>query len=198
MMRLPLFVTVLLPVLSCSADAEPMSPLADQVALGHAADDWKIAALKPLDITLGDAGPDGARSVAVTVDRDALLRDLPTLQQHGAISKSITADEVGKRPASYSNILTLLLTSYAVHDLYGARPDLGVTRWKVALTPVLADAAQSRREVLAFTFDRLRYDSTDWDRLAFTDFPQITAGFSYNLRFNLEMSHEVDGSIADD
>ena len=37
-----------------------------------------------------------------------------------------------------------------------------------------------------------------WDRLAFNDFPRAAPGFSYNLRFTLEMSHELDGSIAND
>lgn len=180
------------------ASAEPWQAPTTQAAVGHAGDSWKADVLKTLEIDIGAAGVDGARNIAVVVDRNALARDVPTLQEHGALSNSITADQVQKRPASYSNALTLLLTSYAVRNLYGARQDLGVTRWKVVLSPAFGDIAQVRREMFAFTFDRPRYDSIDWDRLAFTDFPRAANAFSYNLRFTLEMSHEVDGSIDED
>lgn len=197
-MRMLLPVTLLLPALRFPASAEPLPTPATQAAVSHAGESWKVDALKPLDIVVGAAGADGVRNVAVAVDRIALTREVPMLQEHGALSQSIDADEVRRRPASYSNALTLLLASYAVRDLYDTHPDLGVTRWKVALSPALAGTAQGRQEMFAFTFDRPRYESIDWDRLAFTDFPHAAGGFSYNLRFTLEMSHEVDGSISDD
>jgi len=52
--------------------------------------------------------------------------------------------------------------------------------------------------MFSFTVDLPLFERIDWDRLAIPEFPKAVAGFSYNLRFTLEMSHEVDGSIADD
>ncbi len=197
-MRSLLLVTLLFPALSFPASADPTEASFTQIAVGKAGDSWKAEALKPLNVAVGAAGTDGVRNVAVVVDRIALAREVPTLQEHGALSNSVTPDEIEKRPASYGNALSLLLTSYAVRDLYDALPDLGATRWKVALSPASGDATQTRREMFAFNFDRPRYESIDWDRLAFTDFPRAAAAFSYNLRFTLEMSHEVDGSIDED
>lgn len=193
-----LLVTLLLPVLPGPAVAASLEAPITRVAIAKAGDGWKAEVLKPLNILVGAPGVNGVRSVAVVVDRVTLPLDVPTLQEHGALSKSITSDEVEKRPVSYSNALSLLLTSYAVRDLYNAHPDLGVTRWKVALLSAPGDTAKVTREMFAFAFDRQRYESIDWDRLAFTDFPRAAAAFSYNLRFTLERSHEVDGSINED
>lgn len=128
---------------------------------------------------------------------------VPLLQEHGALSKDITADGMDKRPASYANAISLLLVSYAVHDTYAAHPELGATRWKVLLTSPSdeagsAKAGQGGREIYAFTFDRSRYQTLDWDKLPFTEFPNAADKFSYNLRFTLDMSREVIGSIDDD
>ncbi len=150
---------------------------------------------QPFQIELGDSGPDGARSVGVVVDRAALLDELPALQEQGALSKAISGDDVAKHPASYANALSLLLAFRAVHDLYAGDPGLGVTRWRVAAAP---GGGQGAREMFSFTFDRPTYERLPWDRLAFTDLPKAAPGFSYNLRFTLEMSREVDGSIGDD
>ena len=164
----------------------------------QAGESWRAAVLKPLDIKIDGNNTDVAQSISVVVDRLALLHELPNLQEHGALSTSFTGDDVAKRPASYTNVLSLLLTSYAVRNLYATHPDLGATRWKVSLSPASDGDGQAVREMFSFRFDRPLYESIAWDRLAFTDFPNAAAGFSYNLRFTLEMSHEVNGSIADD
>ncbi len=186
MLRVLLFASVLLWVLPYRAGAEP------------AGKGWRAGALDALNVTLGDDGGDGVRSVIVTTDRAALLRVMPALQEHGAFSKNVTASDLERRPASTGNALALLLTSYAVHDLYAGRPDLAATRWKVLLSPASDGAVHGTREMFSFAFDRPRYEDIDWDHLAFAGFPRAAIGFSYNLRFNLEMSREVDGSIADD
>jgi len=159
------------------------------------ADAWRADVLTPFDVRLGEVGPGGVRRVSVAVDRAALLHELPSLQKHGALSNGITGDDVTARPASYTNVLSLLLTSYAVRDLYAAHPDVGVTRSRVSAAP---NGGHEEREMFFFTFDRAPYKRVDWDRLVFTDFPRVAAGFSHNLRFTLEISHEVDGTIADD
>ena len=198
MIRSLLLAAFLIPALPYGAGADALPGPVTQAAMAYAEHDWKANALRPLSVAFGETRPDGARSVAVLVDRAALFAELPTLQEHGVLSKSITGDALEKRPASYSNALALLLTSYAVRDLYDAHLDLGATRWKVLLSPSPGNMAQDRREMFAFTFDRPRYESIDWDRLAFTEFPHVAGAFSYNLRFTLEMSHELDGSIAED
>ena len=161
-------------------------------------DGWKADALKPLDLKIDGNGSESPRSVTVTIERGALLAELPMLQEHGALSKSITDEEVAKQPASYTNVLSLLLTSYAVRNLYGAYPELGRTRWKVSLTAPADVGSRDTREIYSFAFDRSLYERTAWDRRPFTEFPKIAAEFSYNLRFTLDMSHEVSGSIDDD
>jgi len=166
--------------------------------VAQARESWRAAVLKPLDIKVDGENADGARRIIVVVDRVALLHELPSLQEHGALSTSISDDDVAKHPASYANALSLLATSYAVRDLYATHPDLGATRWKVSLSPASDGDGQAVREMFSFVFDRPRFQSVEWDRLAFTEFPKVAAGFSYNLRFTLEMSHELDGSIADD
>jgi len=180
-MRLLLLAGVLLPGLAGQAAAQ-------------AGENWKADVLRPLDVRVGESGPDGARRVSVVVDRTGLLSELPTLQEHGALSPSIAGDEVEKHPASYSNVLALLLTSWRVRDLYAADPDLGATRWKVSA----ADGDQGVHEMFSFSFDRAHFESIAWDRLPFTEFPNAAPRFSYNLRFTVEMSHEMDGTIADD
>jgi len=160
----------------------------------QAGESWKAEVLKPLDIEMGDNGPDGARRISVVFDRTALLNELPRLQEHGALSTSIAGDDVEKHPASYANVLALLLTSWRVRDLYATDPALGATRWKVSA----ADGDRGVREMFSFSFDRVHFASLPWDQLPFTDFPRAAPGFSYNLRFTVEMSHEVDGTIADD
>ncbi len=155
----------------------------------------RAMAAPPFQVKLGDSGPDGARNVGVAVDRAALLDELPALQEQGALSNAISGDDVAKHPASYANALALLLASRAVRGLYASDPGLGVTRWRVAAAP---DGGQGTREMFSFTFDRPTYERLPWDRLAFTEFPRAAPGFSYNLRFTLEMSRELDGSIDDD
>ncbi len=166
--------------------------------VAQAGESWRAAVLKPLDIKVDGENADGARRISVVVDRIALLHELPGLQEHGALSTSISDDDVAKHPASCANALSLLATSYAVRDLYATHTDLGATRWKVSLSPASDGDGQAVREMFSFVFDRPRFQSVEWDRLAFTEFPKVAAGFSYNLRFTLEMSHELDGSIADD
>ena len=161
-------------------------------------DDWKADAFKALSLKIDGNGSSGMRSVAVVIDRAALLAELPMLQKHGALSKSITDEEVAKQPASYTNALSLLLTSHAVRRLYEARPELDRTRWNVSLAGPAGAHGQGTREIYSFGFDRPLYARTAWDRLPFTEFPTIADRFSYNLRFTLDMAHEVSGSIDDD
>lgn len=162
------------------------------VSLLWAVPDRAVAG-QPFATELGAIGADGARKVNVIIDRPALLAELPALQQQDALSKDISADEAAKHPASYANAFALLLTSRAVRDLYSGNPELGVTRWRV-----VADDGQGAREMFSFSFDRPTYERLPWDRIAFTDFPKAAPGFSYNLRFTLEISRELDGSIAED
>lgn len=197
MHRVLLFAGVLLSLPLHRANADPFPVFADQAA-AQTAEGWKTAVLKALEIEVGGSLGDGVRRVTVTADRTALLKELPALQEHGALSKDLTGDELEKRPASHSNALALLLTSYAVPRLYADRPDLGATRWTVLLSPAPGDVARGMREMFSFGFDRPRYEAIAWDRIAPTDLPKIALGFSYNLRFTLEMSRELDGSIADD
>ena len=161
-------------------------------------DDWKADALKALSLKIDGNGSESTRSVAVVIDRAALLAELPMLQEHGALSKSITNEEVAKQPASYMNALSLLLTSYAVRRLYETRPELDRTHWKVSLASAADANGQNAREMYSFTFDWPLYARTAWDRLPFTEFPKLANKFSYNLRFTLDMSHEVSGSVDDD
>ena len=160
--------------------------------------DWKADALKALSLKIDGNGSGGMHSVAVVIDRAALLAELPMLQKHGALSRSITDEEVAKQPASYTNALSLLLTSHAVRRLYEARPELDRTRWNVSLAGPAGAHGQGTREIYSFGFDRPLYARTAWDRLPFTEFPTIADRFSYNLRFTLDMAHEVSGSIDDD
>lgn len=160
--------------------------------------DWKADALKALDLKIDGNDSESTRSVAVVIDRAALLAELPMLQEHGALSKSITDEEVAKQPASHTNALSLLLTSYAVRSLYGTRPELGRTRWKVSLAGAANASGRDTREIYSFAFDRPLYARTAWDQLPFTEFPKLADKFSYNLRFTLDMSREVSGSIDDD
>ncbi len=164
----------------------------------QAGESWRAAVLKSLDIKIDGENADGSRRITVVVDRVALLHELPSLQEHGTLSTSISDDDIAKHPASYANALSLLATSYAVRDLYATHPDLSATRWKVSLSPASDGDGRAVREMFSFVFNRPRFHSVEWDRLAFTEFPKVAAGFSYNLRFTLEMSHELDGSIADD
>ncbi len=197
MLRTLLFAVSLLPLSLRQAGADPLPAFVSRASV-QAGENWKAEVLKALEIKVGGDSGDGVRRVTVTSDRAALLRELPVLQGHGALSNDITASEFEKRPASYSNALALLLTSYAVPRLYAGHPDLGATQWKLLLSPAPDDAAQGMREMFSFGFDRPRYEGIAWDRLAFTDFPRAAAGFSYNLRFTLEMSRELDGGINDD
>ena len=160
--------------------------------------DWKVDALKALDLRIDGNGSEGARSVVVVIDRAALLAKLPMLQEDGALSKSITDEEVARQPASYTNALSLLLTSYAVRSLYAARPELDRTRWNVSLAGPADAHGRNTREIYSFVFDRPLYAHTAWDRLPFTEFPKLADRFIYNLRFTLDMSREVSGSIDDD
>ncbi len=167
-------------------------------ASGTDGDGWKADALKPLDLKIDGSSSETARSVAVKINRTALLAEVPMLQEHGALSKNITGKDVARQPASYTNVLSLLLTSYAVRNLYEAHPELGRTRWNVFLTAPTDTGDSIAREIYSFAFDRPLYERTAWDRLPFTEFPKVAAGFSYNLRFTLDMSHEVSGSIDED
>lgn len=172
--------------------------LAASSAASGDGDGWKAEALAALDLKTDDDGCDSECSVTATIDRAALLAELPTLQEHGALSKDITANDVAKQPAFYANAFSLLLTSYAVHHLYASRPELGRTRWKVLLSAPAASDDRNAREVYSFAFDRPLYESTAWDRVPFTEFPKAAAKFRYNLRFKLDLSREVSGSIDDD
>ena len=168
----------------------------DTAGIGGA--DWKADVLKALDLRIDGDGSEGTRSVAVVMDRAALLAELPVLQEHGALSKGITQEEVARQPASYANALSLLLTSYAVQSLYAARPELDRTRWTVTLAGPADAHGGDTREMYSFAFDRPRYARTAWGRLPFTEFPKLADRFSYNLRFTLDMSREVSGGIDDD
>lgn len=165
---------------------------------GTDGDGWKADALKALDLRIDGNGSESTHSVAVVIDRTALLAELPTLQEHGALSKGITNEEVAKQPASYTNALSLLLTSYAVRSTYEGLPELDRTRWKVSLAGPADANGPETREIYSFAFDRALYAHTAWDRLLFTEFPKLAHKFSYNLRFTLDMSREVSGSIDDD
>ena len=183
------------------SDAGPPSSLEVLIALSatsHDWDGWKVDALRALDFKIDGNGSGNLRVVAVTIDRGALLAELPMLQENGALSKSITKEEVARQPASYTNALSLLLTSYAVRNLYGAHPELGRTHWKVSLKGPADAGGQEAREMYSFAFDQSLYENTVWDQLPFTEFPRIAETFSYNLRFTLDMSREVSGSIDDD
>jgi len=195
MLRTLLFAVSLLPLSLRQAD--PLPAFVGRASV-QAGENWKAEVLKALEIKVGDDPGDGVRRVTVTASRATLLRELPALQEHGALSNGIAGSELERRPATYGNALALLLTSYAVPRLYAGHPDLGATRWKVLLSPAPDGAAQGVREMFSFGFDRPRYEGVAWDRLAFTDFPRAAASFSYNLRFTLEMSRELDGSINDD
>lgn len=155
-------------------------------------------ALKQVDLDVEETGPDGEHRVTATVKRQALLAGVEPLQAHGALSQSITAEDVAKHPAFYANAVSLLLTTYAVQTLYAARPGLGLTRWKVLLISPGDEAGHGAREMYAFTFGRARYEAVAWNRLPFTELPNVADQFSYNLRFTLEMSRELGGSIDDD
>ena len=161
-------------------------------------DNWKADALKPINLEMEGDESESGRSVAVIINRPALLAELPMLQEHNALSGSITKEDVAKQPVSYANALSLLLMSYAVRDLYKNFPELGRTHWKVSLMEPGDSGGQAAREIYSFRFDRPLYERTAWDRLPFTEFPKIADRFSYNLRFTLDLSHEVSGSIDDD
>ena len=150
-----------------------------------------LGAAKPLDLAIGAASPGGTHAITVTAHRAALFQRLPTLQEHGVISKNVTTDELDQHPNSSGNVLSLLLTSCAVRQLYATHADLDRTRWTVSLR-------DPSRELYSFAFNRMLYEHTDWDRSAFTNFPKQAAGFSYNLRFTLDMSRETSGGIDDD
>ena len=201
MIRSLLFAHLLLSDLPTQAGADQPSASITRIAAnpsGQRLESWKVDALKPFVIGVSEPQAGNVRNITVTMDRMTVLAELPMLQEHGALSRSIAREDVEKRPAYYANVLSLLLTSYAVRDLYATHPDLGATRWKVSLSPPSDGDGQAVREMFSFRFDRPRFQSVEWDRLAFTEFPKVAAGFSYNLRFTLEMSHELDGSIADD
>lgn len=167
-------------------------------AVGGDEDRWKAESLEALALKTDENGCESECSVTVTIDRAALLAELPMLQEHGALSRDITAEQVAKQPASYANALSLLLTSYAVRHLYAARPEIGQTRWKVLLSAPAASGGRNAREIYSFAFDRPLYERTVWDRVPFTEFPKVAVKFSYNLRFKLDLSREVSGSIDDD
>ena len=59
-------------------------------------------------------------------------------------------------------------------------------------------ASQRQQELYSFDFNRMLYERTLWEQVGFANFPNVTVGFSYNLRFTLEMSRETNGSIDDD
>lgn len=197
-MRQLLFASSLVWGLAGQPAAGQQTPAFEGNPVALSGESWRAAVLKPLEIKVDGKNSDGEQRISVVIDRVALLHELPSLQEHGALSTSISGDDVAKHPASYANALSLLATSYAVRDLYATHPNLGATRWKVSLSPPSDGDGQAVREMFSFRFDRPRFQSVEWDRLAFTEFPKIAAGFSYNLRFTLEMSHELDGSIADD
>jgi len=198
MMRQLLFASSLVWGLAGQPAAGQQTPAFEGNPVALSGESWRAAVLKPLEIKVDGKNSDGEQRISVVIDRVALLHELPSLQEHGALSTSISGDDVAKHPASYANALSLLATSYAVRDLYATHPNLGATRWKVSLSPPSDGDGQAVREMFSFRFDRPRFQGVEWDRLAFTEFPKIAAGFSYNLRFTLEMSHELDGSIADD
>ncbi len=114
MIRSVLLTSALLSGLPGHSSADRLRASIHRVAASPVArgdEGWRADALKPLDLNVGGNGSEGARSVTVTVNRAALLAELPMLQEHGALSKSITGEDVAKHPASYTNALSLLLTS---------------------------------------------------------------------------------------
>jgi len=119
MIRLLLLANLLLSGLPTQAGADQPSAPVTRIA-NHPADQgmesWKANALKPFGIRADEPTAAGARNITVTVDQTALLTELAMLQEHGALSRSIAGDDVEKRPASYTNVLSLLLTSYVVRD----------------------------------------------------------------------------------
>lgn len=163
-----------------------------------AAQGWRSEALKALDVQVEEGRCVEACRVTVTVDRARLMGAVPLLQDHGSVPKSLSLEEIEKRPAFYDNALSLLLVSWAVHDTYSAQPDLGATRWAVQMSPPPGGATRSTGEIFSFEEDRALYRQTNWDRLTFAEFPRAVTGFSYNLRFTLEMSREAGGGIDQD
>lgn len=119
MIRSLTLTTLLLSGLPIQAGAEQPSVSATCIA-DHPADQrlesWKANVLKPLGIRVDGPKADGVCNIIVTVKRAALSTELTTLQEHGALSRSIASEDVEKRPASYANVLSLLLTSYVVRD----------------------------------------------------------------------------------
>jgi len=124
MIRLLLLAILLLSGLPTQAGAAQPSAPVTRIA-NHPADQgiesWKANTLKPFGIRADEPTAAGARNITITVDQTALLTELAMLQEHGALSRSIAGDDVEKRPASYTNVLSLLLTSYVVRD-YQAGP----------------------------------------------------------------------------
>lgn len=130
------------------------------------------------------------------VDRERLKAALPALQAHGAISGRITQQDVAKSPLFYANAFALRLVSWAVQDRYAADADFGPSRWTALLTP--APEGFTSQEMFSFAFDRSVYQTLDWDKVSFLNFPERALAFRYNLKFTWQMAREANGGIAED
>ncbi len=162
------------------------------------AHDGKADAAGLLDLVVGASTPEGSRRVRVTVDRVALLARLQTLQDHGVISTGLPRSELDRHPATAINRLSLSLMPCAIRGLYSTEPGLDRTRWTVSLRDVSDSASQRRQELYSFDFNQVLYERTLWQQVGFANFPNVATGFSYNLRFTLDMSRETSGGIDDD
>lgn len=157
---------------------------------------WQTAALRALAVVVGAQA--GAGIVNVTVDRAELFTLLPELRAHGVLPGASDTEDAEERPFLTANTASLLLTSWAVRRTYDADPRLNATRWRVSLSYKADNGTHVTTEMFAFTLDRASYARTDWARLSVTEFPKAVKGFSYNLRFTLQMSREIGGGINDD
>lgn len=182
--------------------ATPGAARADGAAVSHALPSerhrtaWQQEALESSELQVGDEADAGSRAVTLLIDRARLAKAVPLLRDNGALPASFTEEEAERRPALATNVLSLLLASWAVRDAYTSDPALGPTRWTVVLRPEAADEAA--REIFSFAMDRPRFRRIAWDGVTPGSFRQQVGAFSYNLRFSLDVSREVMGGIDED
>ena len=162
------------------------------------AHDRKADAAGPLDLVVGASTPEGSRRILVTIDRATLLGRLQTLQDYSVVSTGLPRSDLDQHPATAVNRLSLSLMPCAVRDLYSTEPGLDRTRWTVSLRDAFDGPSLRQQELYSFDFNRMLYERTLWEQVGVANFPNVTVGFSYNLRFTLEMSRETNGSINDD
>lgn len=154
--------------------------------------------LKQADAKLDKVGCPTACRMTLRLDQARILQLVPTLQARGLVSHSITPAEVSGHPFYFANAIALLLASDAVRETYEADDGVNTSRWQVMLSHVTDSGAEAANEMFSFDFDRALYRQTDWDRLVFVHFPQLSQRFSYNLWLTARTAREMSGSIDDD